>query len=145
MTAKTYNQHEVTIVIGDVLIDSGYADGPLLEIERVTPRTTSVAGTDGEVAVSTSKDPRWKVKLHLMQTSDGNRRLQEKVNLVQAFGGSPSLGPVYIRDRNGLSLYEGDAIWLEEDPDATFDKSATERVWNFEAVLTAYEGGNNAA
>lgn len=144
--AKVYNPHEVVVMIGDSLIDAGYADGEFLRIEMVSEETTSSAGTDGEVAVSVNKDRRATVTLLLMQTGDGNRRIQEKVNLVRALGGSPSLGSFYVRDLNGQSLYEAPSIWLKKRPDVSLDRTATTREWAFEVDnLDSFEGGNDQA
>lgn len=144
MTAKVYNPAEVTIYIGGALIDSGFADGAFLSIEMVSDEVTSVAGSDGEVAVSVNRDRRANVTLTLLQTSDGNRVLQEKLNAARAFEGSPSLGDFMVRDRNGLSIYESESIYVTKRPDATFDRSPTSREWNLQVPdLDSYEGGNN--
>lgn len=144
MSAKTYSPHEVTIYIGGSLIDAGFADGEFLRIEMVSDEVSDVAGSDGEVAVSVNRDKRATVSVILLSTSDGNRVLQEKVNQVLAFGGSPSLGDFMVRDRNGLSIYEAPAIYRKKRPDVSFDRTATSREWAFGVPeLESYEGGNN--
>jgi hypothetical protein len=142
MEQRVYNAHEVAIVIGDALIEGGFADGEFLRIEPVSELTASVSGSDGSVAVSVNRDRRCTITLILLQTSEGNRIIQDKIDAALALGGSPSIGSFMVSDTNGQTIHEAEAIWPKQRPTATFDRTATAREWQFEAVVTSYEGGN---
>lgn len=146
MGTKVYNADEVTLTIGGSLIDSGYADGAFLSIEQTAEQVQSVAGTDGEVAISRIRDKRAKVTIRLMQTSLGNDLLSAKHNNAMKGPGSPSLGAFYVRDRNGNAIYEAPACWIVKPPTVEYDRTATAREWELGVdVLDRQDGGNNDA
>ncbi len=141
MSAKVYNADEVTLMIGNVLIESGFADGEFLSYEHVSDQVTSVAGTDGEVAISRNRDPRVNITITLLQTSDGNDILSGLHALRRAPGGA-FVAPFTIRDRNGRSLHEG-RCWIKKPAPVRYDRSATSRQWALEGVEQyGFVGGN---
>lgn len=144
--AKVYNPDEVTIVLGPVLIESGYADGEFVRIESETEDTTDVAGTDGEVTVGRTNDRRATVTILLMQTADANFGLSVLSNLMRASpGGAGAVHPFLLRDRNsGLGIYTAENAWVAKPPDASFDRTATSREWMIRcADLVRVDAGNN--
>jgi hypothetical protein len=143
---RVYNADEVTIMIGGSLIDSGYSDGAFLKIEEMSDKVQSVAGTDGEVAISRVRDHRATVTLTLMQTSAGNAIMDAKFKLAKAGIGSPAIGEFHVRDMNGGSLYAAPHCWIVKGPDVEFDRSATAREWHLGVDnLERDDLGNNAA
>ena len=142
---KVYNPDEITIIVGPVLVQSGFADGEFLRVEQETEDTADVAGTDGEVAVSRSNDRRALITILLMQTADANQGLSALSNIVRAAPGlAGGIVPLLIKDRNGASLYTAENCWVQRPPDASFDRTAQSREWQIRvANLIRNDGGNN--
>jgi hypothetical protein len=143
MADKIYNADEVTLTIAGALIDSGFGDGEFLRVEQESDDFLDVVGTDGEVAVSKSNDRRATITVILLQTSSGNDLLSALRTLAVSSPGLAGAGPLYIRDRNGRTVYESPACWIRKPPDATFDRSATSREWTIRCgTLIRTDGGN---
>lgn len=124
---KTYNADEVTVTFGGDLIE-GFADGSMITIERNNPLLVRVAGTTGEQAYSRHADRSATVTIKLLQTSESNDVFADAAALNERGPGLPGFKPLFIRDRNGRALYEGEAA-PEELPSSEFDRSATAREW----------------
>lgn len=138
---KVYNAHEVTLLIGDVLIDSGFADGEFLSYERINDDISSVAGADGEVAISKNNDARVQFTVTLLQTSDANDVFSGLRQLLR-FPGNAGVTPFTVRDRNGRTLHEG-KCWVKKPPTAAYARTAGSRAWAFEGVEEfGFDGGN---
>jgi hypothetical protein len=135
---------EVTIAIGPVLVDSGFADGEFLRVEQESDATEDVAGTDGEVAVSRTNDYRATITVLLLQTADANLGLSVLANLARSSPGmAGAIVPSLVRDRNGASLYTAENSWVQRPPDASFDRTAQSREWAVRcARLIRVDGGN---
>lgn len=143
--AKIFNADEVSIVIAGALIESGFADGEFLRVEQEGDDFLDTVGTDGEVTVSKSNDRRATITVLLSQTSDGNDVLSALSNLARNTPGLAGAGPLYVRDRQGRTVYEAAACWIAKPPDATFDRTATSREWKVRCdKLKRFDGGNNA-
>ena len=141
--AKVYNADEVTITIAAALIEAGFADGEFLRIEQESDDFVDVCGTDGEVAVSKTNDRRATITIILLQTSDANDVLSALSNLARNSNGLAGAGPLYIRDRNGRTIYQSASAWIAKPPDASFDRSATSREWKVRCDrLVRVDGGN---
>lgn len=142
---KAYNADEVTLMIGNDVIESGYADGEFVLIEEASPRIVKVVGTDGEVTVSKHFDRTATVTIKLFHTSDGNDVLDGMAALnVKGKPGLQGVKPLYIRDRQGRSIHEAAHCWVEEMPSASYDRTATAREWKLGvAQLTNTIKGNN--
>ena len=138
---KVYNANEVTLLIGDVLIESGFADGEFLSYESISDDIASVAGADGEVAISKNLDPRVQFTVTLLQTSDAND-VFSGLRQLRRLPGNAGVAPYTVRDRNGRTLHEG-KCWVKKAPTAAFARSAGPRAWAFEGVEEfGFDGGN---
>jgi hypothetical protein len=142
---KVYTGSEVTIALGPVLIESGRADGEFLRVEQESDDTEDVAGADGEVAVSPTKDRRATLTIILLQTADANQGLSALSTLARNSPGmTGAIVPVLVKDRNGSTLYTGQNAWIQRPPDASFDKTAQSREWTVRvANLIRNDGSNN--
>jgi hypothetical protein len=139
---KFYDADQITVVIAAIPI-SGYADGEFLTIEQESDAFSDVVGTDGEVTRSKTKDNRATVTLKLMQTSDSNDALSALYNADRAASNGAGVGAFLVRDRNGRSLFTGDACWIQKAPDVSFDRAPTSREWVIRvADLLRFDGGN---
>jgi len=141
---KTYNPDEVSIAIGPVLIESGFAEDEFIRIEAEADDAVDYAGVDGEVTVTRSNDRRATLTVILQQTADANDGLNV---LSAAFRTAPAgvggIFPIVIRDRNGRAVYQGNNAWVLRPPDAAFGRSPGTREWKIRiAHLARVDGGN---
>ena len=143
-TLKVYNADEVDIVVGAVLVNSGFADGEFLRVEQESDDTEDVVGTDGEVSVSRTNDQRATITILVMQTSDSNDGLSAYATAAKtAPGMTGAIVPVLIKDQNGRTLMEGANAWVQRSPDRSFDRTAQANEWAIRvAHLTRLDGGN---
>ena len=144
MTVKVYNPDEVSLIVGPVLIASGFADGEFIRIEQESDDSEDVAGTDGEVAVSRTNDRRATITILLLQTADANQGLSVLSNLYRTAPGSVGgIVPAFVKDQNGASVYAAENAWVMRPPDASYDRTATTREWQIRcANLKRNDGGN---
>lgn len=142
--ARVYNPDEVTIIVGPVLIRSGFADGEFLRVEGEADTVGDVVGTDGEVAISRSNDKRATVMILLMQTALANQGLSVLSNLA---ANSPNMAgaivPFEANDNNGTAIYAAENAWVRKPPDAGYDRTAQTREWPIRcASLVRNDGAN---
>lgn len=129
MTMRVYDANEVSVIIGAIEIDAGFADGEFLRIEQETDDFADEVGTDGEVTRSKTNDRRATATILLMQTSASNQALSALSTLDRITPNGAGVVPFLVRDRNGGSLYEGQHCWIQRPPDVSMDRSATTREW----------------
>lgn len=139
----TYNANEVTISFAGAVIDGGFGDGEFLRIEKEADDTVDVAGTGGDVAVSPTNDNRATVTITLLQTSEQNDVLSAIRTAGRATPVGIAIGPLFVQDRLGRSIWEGAAAWIQKPPVAAFDRAATPREWTLRvAQMDRTDGGN---
>lgn len=141
---KVYNADEVTIAVGPVLVDAGFADGEFLRIEQESDDTEDVCGTNGEVAVSRTNDRRATATIILLQTSNSNDGLSVLSNLARSAPGmAGAIVSFLVRDRNGRTIYSAEKCWVQRAPDPSFDRTAQSREWAIRiSHLVRFDGGN---
>jgi hypothetical protein len=140
---KIYDGSEVSLVFAAIPIVSGYAEDEFCTIEFMEEAFKLVVGADGEVTRSKTNNRTAKIQFKLMQTSSANIALSALLNADIYTAGGASVAPVLVKDRQGTSLYSGAKAWLVKHPDASFSKTAKERVWEIQvADLAAITGGN---
>lgn len=133
MSLKRYDAAQVTVVLANILIDSGYSEGSFLTIEQDAPDYEKYVGTDGQVGRSRTNNNSATIKLKLMQTSDGNTFLGalRTVGLLAANGAD--IGTLLVRDRiSGVCMYTASNCWISKPPDLDYDSKITEREWEFQ-------------
>lgn len=142
MTLRIYDPDQVSLIFAGVEI-TGWADGSFVKVEHTTPRRASVAGTDGDVTRSRSKDKRGMITFRLMQTSPSNDILSAISIADDLAPNGAGVAPVLVRDGQGRANYAGAQAWIVDQPDAEFDRGAKEREWKIEvAELDDFTGGN---
>jgi hypothetical protein len=129
MSMKVYDADQVSIIVGGILIDSGFADGEFLRIEQEGDDFTDLVGTDGQVVRSKSNDRRATATVLLSQTSEGNQALSALSNLDRSTPNGAGIVPFLVRDRQGASIYTSEECWIMKPPDVSFDREATVREW----------------
>lgn len=142
---KPLNPTRFSILLGfAVPIRSGWADGEFFSADPESDSVGSVAGTDGEVAVSVLYDRRWNVTLRLLQTSDENLKCAALYNLKRVrHGGGVQAGffsfLAFHADTNEYLVAPN--ACFSRPPTLTVDRTATVREWSI--LLTDAEYGFN--
>jgi Protein of unknown function (DUF3277) len=135
---KAVNPTRFTISVGGLLIQRGFADGEFFTAEPEGEGVMSVAGTDGEVAVSVSYDTRWNVTLRLLQTSDENLKCSQLWNIKMRGHGAVGFFPFLARHADtGETLAATDACFTRA-PGVSQDRTATVREWRILLTNATY-------
>jgi len=142
MTVKTYAPGQVKIIMGAVAL-SGLAEDTFVTVAEIGGGITSVAGIDGEVARSLSRDSRLRITVNLLQTSDGNALLGELHRTDKATDGNGTV-PVTVTDLRGKSLHAADSAWIVKTPDAAYGAKVGNREWVIETGPSINMIGGNA-
>lgn len=123
---KTYNPKEVTIALGNHIV-TGYADDSFVTIDPNGDGVTKKVGCDGEIARSISPDDTYIVKLSVLQTSDTNSYLQQKLALDRKTG--DGMFPILIKDLKGGMVFSSEAAWPSKPASRGYGKEAGNREW----------------
>lgn len=140
---KIYDANQVSVIICDLPIDSGFADGEFVRVEQDSDTFGDVIGTDGETTRFNTNDHRATITVILMQSSSGNALLSAISALDQAKPGGAGVGTLWIRDKQGTSLYTSAKCWVAKPPDVAFGREPGPREWKIRVGnLKRFDGGN---
>ena len=126
---KAINPTRFSILIGGIPINSGWADGEFFSADPESDTIASVAGTDGEVAVSVQYDRRWNVTLRLLQTSDANFYVSQLWNTKQFGHGMVGFFPFVALHLDTLEFLTAPNACFSRPPTLSVDRTATVREW----------------
>ena len=140
---REFDADQVTINISGIPINSGYADGEFVRIEKTREAFTVYEGTDGEITRSKTNSKLYNIKIRLGQSSLGNSLLSALFNTDQAGVNGAGVGAILIQDRQGTTLFSGSRAWISKPPDTSFDRESKEREWEIQAILDVVVWGNN--
>ncbi len=144
--AKVYDLAEVTCNFAGIPLDQlgGWGDGGGIEVTFDGPQFEDRKGADGSVVRSKTYEQRATVKLILLQTAGANAVLSAMLNADLKGTNGAGIGPILVRDRQGLTVIAGPKAWIKARPATVPFKGTAEnleweiRVANAEAVI----GGN---
>jgi hypothetical protein len=139
-----YSADKVVLSIAAISIDSGYADGSFVKIERDNDGRFIVhKGTDGSITRSKALDKLHKVSIKLSRSSAANDKLSALINLDDAADNGAGVGPFLLQDLSGRALFAGARGWVHKDPDVELDREQTDSEWIIMvADLRRFDGGN---
>ena len=123
---KTYNPKEVIVTLGTHIV-TGYADDSFVTIDPNGDGVTKKVGCDGEIVRSISPDDTYIIKISVLQTSDTNAFLQQKLALDRKTG--DGMFPVLVKDLKGGMVFSTDAAWPIKAASRGFGKEAGNREW----------------
>lgn len=123
---KTYNPKEVTCAFGNHIV-TGYVEDSFITIDPNGDGVTKKVGCDGEIVRSISPDDTYIIKLSLLQTSETNSFLQQK--LAQDRKNGDGMFPILIKDLKGGLVFSSDAAWPTKPASRGFGKEANNREW----------------
>lgn len=141
----TYDLNRVVIVVANILIDGGFADDDVLDIETNADDFGFVVGAGGDVGRYATNDTVSLVTLRLLQGSRYNDLLAAVRTLDVNTPGGAGVGMFSVKDLDGRSLYLGSKCWIAGPPKkVTFAKEIKTREWKFVVSDTLrVDGGNN--
>ena len=125
---KTYDFKHYSVIFADTLIE-GWAPGTAVTVSPEGPGFTDQVGTDGNVVRERSNDRRVTVTFALMQTSESNDFLSDLYLADRELLNGRGPASLRIVDRFGSTVFEAAKAWIQKDPEATLDATATEREW----------------
>lgn len=144
MTLKRYDAAQVTLILANVPVSSGFNEGEFLTIQPSAPDYEVVVGTDGEVGRSRTNNRHATIKVKLMHTSDGNTLLSVLLNAGLLAKNGADVGALLVRDRvSGLCMYTASECWIAKPPDVAYDNKITPREWELQcAYLIRIDAGS---
>lgn len=140
--ATNYDCRNILIAVGGINIESGRAEGTFLRIENESDDYGDVRGASGEVTRFAMNDDRANVTIILMQASESNAALSALRTADKLSKNGAGIVPFLVTDKNGTSLYEGDAVWIKKPPDVEYSIEPGTREWPIRvAELKRFEAG----
>jgi hypothetical protein len=129
----TYSPDDILTVIsvGEIShIVSGYAEGTLVSVARVTPSSTYVTGGDNTGLRVFRKNDSGMITLTLMQSTSSNDVLNKLWQLDKDTRDNSWLFNITVIDGTGRSVYHGSQSFIENLPESGFGVDGTEtRTW----------------
>lgn len=142
MSLKVYDVKAVTIAAGGIPLVAGFSDGEVVRIERGAAFATK-RGVDGQVTRYATNDRSAKIRVRLMQSSDGNAVLSAFHELDKSNTNGAGIFPFVVKDRQGTSKYNAARCWVAKPPEVSFAGEAQVREWELETDdLESFDGGN---
>jgi len=123
---KTYNPKEVTIALGNHIV-TGFAEDTFVTIDPNGDGVTKKVGCDGEIVRSISPDDTYIVKVTVLQTSDSNSFLQQK--LAQDIKTGDGMFPILVKDLKGGLVFSSEAAWPIRPASRGFGRESANREW----------------
>jgi hypothetical protein len=143
---KVYDLGEVTCNFLGIPLDQigGWGDGGGIEVEYEGDSFDWKKGADGSVVRSKTYENRATAKLVVLQTSAVNKVLSALLNADNAASNGAGVGPVLIRDRQGLTVISGSKAWIKGRPKTVpFKGTAENHEWLIAiSDVTDFIGGN---
>jgi len=141
MTAL-YDPTEYSLNFAGV-IPTGYGEDEFLRVEKLADNFVEVVGTDGEVSRSKVMDKRATITFVLMKTSKTNALLSAIAARDENLPNGAGVGAVFIRDRQGDTVFRAAQAWIVRQPDVSLGKQAQSIEWQIRcAKLIPFIGGN---
>lgn len=140
---KTYSGDEVVLVVGNIPVSSGFADGTFVSVEFDEDAFTLTVGTDGEATRSKSNNRSATITITLMQTSDVNDLLSAQYLLDINSPGGAGLVPFLLKDTSGRSLFLAEQCWIQKAPAIEYGRESGTVEWTLRtSSLVPFFGGN---
>lgn len=142
MAVHTYDPAQILVVFNGVPVLNGFAPDTFLHVERNEDTWTLSVGAAGEAVRAKSNNRSGKVTLTVMQSSLVNDLLSALVVIDENSPGGDGIGPLLIKDLQGLTLVSAETCWIVRPPNFDYAKDATTREWMLESDrLNIFVGG----
>lgn len=138
----TYDPEQVIVTVGPVILTQ-FSDGDAIIARRSEDMFMTKVGIDGGVARARNANKMGEFEFKLLQTSKVNFELSTLLAIDNLAQDGLTVFPISIIDGSGKSLAVATQCWVKKQPEATYGKEVSERVWIFDAAdLKIFHGGN---
>lgn len=142
---KNYDSNEVSCIAMGIPVETGRGDeaGKFIEIDALADAFVDTLSLDGEVSRSKTNDDRADITITIMSTSATNALFSALHLADKLAANGAGVGPLLIKDRQGLSLFAAAEAWIVRPPKREFGQKAVPLEWKIRAAkLNRFEGGN---
>jgi hypothetical protein len=140
MALRTFDPKEVSVILGEYIL-RGFSDDQV-SVVRDNSAYELTVGCSGEGVRTKSNDKSGTITITLQQSSPSNDDLSTLALLDET--SNLGLRPFYMKDSLGTTIYSAISCFVEQIPEASYGKSATDRVWVIKTdALLGFLGGNN--
>jgi len=134
-----YDPENYSVIFNAIPIE-GFAEDDFVDIEFDSEGYQDQIGVDGHVVRYKSSDQRAKVTFTLMATSLSNKLLSAMYNADIKSPNGIGVGPLLIRDTQGITVFAGTQAWIQKMPKTTLGQKLGNKEWKIrvaklEAVL----------
>lgn len=127
---QEYSPDDYSVVFNAIPIE-GFAEGDVIDVEYDTEGFQDEIGVDGHVVRYKSCDQRATLTFTLMATSPSNKLLSAMYNADLKSPNGIGVGPLLIRDTQGVTVFAGIQGWIQKMP----NREWVIRVAKLEAVV----------
>jgi len=136
-TTKTYSPSEVSVIVGNDIIDVFNTVEIALAEDKITHSTAST----GQSTRIINPSMLGTITLNLPQSAETNDKVleyYEKIIEEYMFGEFVS---IEVKDKLGTSKYKIEKASIKKPSDSNFEKEDSDRSWVFEGDFTKYKPG----
>src|SRR3990172_6159999 len=114
MALKKYDPKNVVVIVGAIIINSGFAPDTFVEVERDEDAFTKSVGADGEVTRTRNRNKTGQIRITLQQSSETNALLSALALIDESTG--DGVVPCAVKDLGGLTLHAAELGWVKKVP-----------------------------
>lgn len=127
---KVWDLGELTCNFLGIPIESGFGEGNAVTIEKQKDDFVIKEGADGSIVRSKTYSKLYMVKIVVLQTAAANALLSAIRQLDIIASNGAGIGPILIRDRQGLDVFTGTEAFIMGPPKTvTYAQLAGDREW----------------
>lgn len=128
---KTYNANQVIVTFAGITMRELGAD-EFVRVKRTTPAFGLTMSVDGKGTREQSNDGSATIEVILLATSSINALLTAVHAADRASKNGAGIAPLQIVDLNSNGeLHIAEQAWISAEPEVTFKRGVSERVWVF--------------
>ncbi len=137
---EQYDPDNYSVIFNAIPIE-GFAEDDFIDIEFDAEGYQDLIGADGHVVRYKSCDQRATITFTLMATSPSNKLLSAMYNADIKSPNGLGVGPLLIRDTQGLTVFAGTQAWIQKMPKSTLGQKLGNKEWKIRvAKLEAVMG-----
>lgn len=137
---EQYDPDNYSVIFNAIPIE-GFAEDDFIDIEFDSEGYQDLIGADGHVVRYKSCDQRATITFTLMATSPSNKLLSAMYNADIKSPNGLGVGPLLIRDTQGLTVFAGTQAWIQKMPKSTLGQKLGNKEWKIRvAKLEAVMG-----
>lgn len=137
---EQYDPESYSVIFNGIPIE-GFAEDDCIDIEFDSDGYQDAIGSDGHVLRYRSCDQRATITFTLMASSTTNKLLSAMYNADIKAPNGIGVGPILVRDTQGVTVFMGTKAWIQKLPKNTLGQKLGNREWKIRvAKLEAVMG-----